>query len=61
MKITVVVSAVIAWKKAKKFQLDKVMTIGAVFAQIFSPVSILLILLMIESVISSLKKNNKDK
>lgn len=61
MKITVVVSAVIAWKKAKKFQLDKVMTIGTVFAQILSPVSILLILLMIESVISSLKKNNKDK
>ncbi|MEZ3443746.1 MAG: hypothetical protein K1W30_01160 [Lachnospiraceae bacterium] len=59
--IAVVISAVIAWKKAKKFQLEKSMAIRAVSAQILSPVSILFILFMIESVISSLKKNTKDK
>lgn len=59
--IAVVISAVIAWKKAKKLQLEKSMAIGAVFAQIFSPVCILFILFMIERVISSLKKNTKDK
>lgn len=61
MLIAVVVSAVIAWKKAKKMQLEKSMAIGAVFAQILSPVSILIILFMIENVINSLKKNKKDK
>lgn len=59
--IAVVISAVIAWKKAKKPQLEKSMAIRAVSAQILSPVSILFILFMIESVISSLKKNTKDK
>lgn len=59
--IAVVISAVIAWKKAKKLQLEKSMAIRAVSAQILSPVSILFILFMIESVISSLKKNTKDK
>lgn len=59
--IAVVISAVIAWKKAKKLQLEKRVVIGAVFAQILSPVSILFIVFMIESVIRSLKKNTKDK
>lgn len=59
--IAVVISAVIAWKKAKKLQLEKSMAIRAVSAQILSSVSILFILFMIESVISSLKKNTKDK
>ncbi len=56
--IAIVISAVIAWKKAKKLQLEKSMAIGVIFAQILSPVSILF---MIESAISSLKKRTKDK
>lgn len=59
--IAIVISAVIAWKKAKKLQLEKSMAIGVIFAQILSPVSILFILFMIESAISSLKKRTKDK
>lgn len=59
--IAVLLSALIAWKKTKKFQLERGKAVGAIFAQILSPVSILLLLFMVESLISSLKKNKKDK
>lgn len=59
--LSVAVSALIAWKKAKKFHLENKMVLGAVFAQILSPISLLFIVIMIGRLVGKLKKGQSDK
>ncbi len=49
----------IAWKKAQKLHLANKTAIKGVIAQIFSPVSILFIVFMLERLVSSLKQDRK--
>ncbi|MBD5495155.1 MAG: hypothetical protein HDR12_12510 [Lachnospiraceae bacterium] len=60
MFLSMAVSAMIAWKKAKKLHLENIMALGAVFAQILSPVSLLFIVIIIGRFFSKLKKGGKS-
>lgn len=57
--LSMAVSAIIAWKKAKKLHLENKIALEAVFAQVLSPVSLLFIVIMIGRLISNLKKDKK--
>lgn len=59
MFLAVVLSAVLARKKAKKLCLGKRMAIGAVFAQILSPVCLLFIVFMLGRLVGNLKNDKK--
>lgn len=57
--LSVVIASLIAWKKAQKLHLANKTVIKGVIAQIFSPVSILFIVFMLERLVSSLKQDRK--
>ena len=57
--LAMAVSAMAAWKKAKKLHLENKTALGAVFAKVLSPVSLLFIVLMIGRLVSHLKKDGK--
>ncbi len=53
------VSAMLAWKKAKKLHFENKEALGAVFAQVFSPVSLLFFVIMIGRLLHKLKKDRE--
>lgn len=57
--LSIAVASLIAWKKAKKLHLDNKTAIGGVVAQVFSPVSLLLIVIMLGRLAGKLKKTKK--
>ena len=57
--LSVAVSAMLAWKKAKKLHFENPKALGAVLAQIFSPVSLLFLVIMIGRLMDKLKKDRK--
>ena len=61
LTIAVIVSIVVAAKKAQKRKLDKWTTFLVIVAQAVSPISILFIVFMIESLISDAKKKGDKK
>lgn len=53
------VSAMLAWKKGKKLHFENRAALGAVFAQVLSPVSLLFLVIMIGRLIDKLKRDRK--
>lgn len=57
--LSMAVSAMLAWKKAKKLHFENKEALGAVFAQVFSPVSLLFFVIMIGRLLHKLKKDRE--
>ena len=57
--LSTAVSVMLAWKKAKKLHFENPKALGAVLAQIFSPVSLLFLVIMIGRLMDKLKKDRK--
>ena len=57
--LSAAVSAMLAWKKAKKRHFENPKALGAVLAQILSPVSLLFLVIMIGRLMDKLKKDRK--
>ena len=61
--IVIIISIIVARKKAKQWEMDKLYTFLVVVAQIMSPISIFFIILMISSAVQAVKgdKNESKK